>query len=221
MNEQTIRIFHGAPRGTAVYEIQLDTLIDITQTRVVRLSLGGPDHHHFQLDQNTLKIDEYPRLSGDVDQKYRVDVELTSVDKPDHILAVQKLDILVSVKNTLAPYFVRDNYTAEIFRYSEVGVKILQVEAKDDDEVDYNREVVYSIPQGYKVPVTITKKNGNVLTLQGLRNAPAVILTSITATNVGSPQLSNRTNVTIIVREISGNLPSLLVLIFLLKQNHE
>ena len=205
-----MRIFHGAPRGTSVYEIKLDKLIDVTQTRLVRLRLAGADHHHFRLSSNTLKINEYPRLSREIDEKYHVDIELAGVDEPGTILAIQKLDIVVSQKNLLAPYFPSDTYKAEVFRHTPKGTRILQVEVKDDDEVVYNKEVVYSVSQGYKAPIQISPKGGVITSLNELRNAPSVLTASITATNLGSPQLSNRTNVTIAIREISGRINSVL-----------
>ena len=154
-------------------------------------------------------MDEYPRLSRRINERYRIQIEVRSTENLNRILAIRNVDIIVSHKNTLAPYFLRDNYTTEIFRFGKSGEHILQLEAKDDDEFDYNRDFVYSLASttsnGYSAPaIGVGSKDGSVITQSGLRGAPDVISTFVTARNTGSPPLHNRTNVTIFVREISG-----------------
>ena len=200
-----IRIFQGAPRGTTIFDVRLDSMVDVTQARLVRLSLSGPDDHHFQLSQDSLKVDEYPKLSRKIGETYHVNIEAKSMENPGKILAVKKLAIIMSEKNMFAPYFMRETYTTEVFRYGGAGENILQLEAKDDDDIRYNRELTFRILHGYNVPIGVSEHDGNIFTLAGIRVAPSVVTATVIVTDSGSPQLTNKTNVTVFIRDISGN----------------
>ena len=184
--------------------MRLDSLVDVTQTRLVHLSLSGPDNNYFKLSQNSLKVDEYPRLSRGIGEIYHVNIEAKSMVNPGKMLAMKRLAIIVSEKNKFAPYFLMESYSAEIFRYGETGQHVLQLQAKDEDEMSYNRALSYGILHGYNVPIGVGRYDGSIFTLPGIRVAPSVISATVIVKDTGSPQLSNRTNVTVFVRDISG-----------------
>ena len=123
---------------------------------------------------------------------------------PDVVLAVMNLEIIVSRKNKVPPRFQKEIYTAEVFRFSQAGRKIIQIGAEDDDDEYYNRETTYSVTWPLNPPVAVDKHNGTIMSLADLRLATPVVNAEITATNIGSPPLSAKTNLSIFVRDISG-----------------
>ena len=202
----TIRVFYGAPRGYVVYVVRRQKFADVsTSGRIHQYAMTGPDRAFFHLSDNVIKVDEYPRLSKPIGETYSVSVQITSVDNTgSELIAIIDLQIVVSEKNRHAPQFTSGATKIEVFRYSAPGRRIGQIEARDDDVEPYNKRVTYSLDKAYLKPVAIDAETGVITAKDALRDAPSMFQVEVIATDAGSPQMSASVNLTLLVRDISG-----------------
>lgn len=187
-----------------MYVVQVGTLVDVSTTRYIRLSLSGPDKQCFRLSENSLKVDEFPRLVRSKGQSYNVSIEAHGMEMLERLLAVLTLHVMVSARNRHPPTFLDRKYEAEVFRYSEPRTRILAVQASDEDQEDYNKRITYVISKGYLLPIDIDPDSGVVSSRARLRESASMMQAEVTASDDGSPRLSDTVNLTIYVRDISG-----------------
>ena len=201
----TIRIFYGASRGYIVYVVPRHIFSDVTEVSITKYEVIGADREHFLISDNVVKVDEYPRLSKPVGSEYSISIQVTTINNANTDL-VAKLDliIIVSGKNRHAPQFTAGSTKIEVFRFTAAGRRIGQTEAVDRDTEEYNRQITYSLIRPHPLPVTIDATTGILMATSYLRDVSSVCQVEVMATDDGSPKMSSATNLTLLVRDISG-----------------
>jgi hypothetical protein len=165
----------------------------------------GPDRELFLLSDNTVKVDEYPRLSKPIDANYSISIQVTTIDNAESdLVAILDLKIIVSAKNRHAPQFMSGSTKIEVFRYTATGRRIGQAEAVDRDTEPYNKLLTYTLVRPTLSPVALDAKTGVLMAKASLRDALSMVQVEVMATDDGSPQMSCSTNLTLLIRDISG-----------------
>jgi len=201
----TIRVFYGAPRGYVVYVVPHQMFDDVSQSSLTQYAMTGPDRAFFLLSDNVIKVDEYPRLSKRIGATYSISVQITSiVNAETDLVAMLDLLIIVSEKNRHAPQFTSGTTKVEVFRYSAAGRRIGQIKARDADVEPYNKQLTYSLDKPYLMPVSVDANTGVITAKDSLREAASMFQVEVIAADAGSPQMSASVNLTLLVRDISG-----------------
>ena len=124
-----VRVFEKAPRGTLIYQVEGNSFLDVTKHRLFQLVQTGPDQDKFGLtNQNTLRVDEYPYLSGALDQVYIIYIQARTVDSRKALISKLEIQVIVSETNTFPPNF-DEAPRFEVFQDIQEGTIIGQVKS--------------------------------------------------------------------------------------------
>lgn len=169
----------------------------------MRLKLSGPSRRSFRMSGYDVLVNENQQRKS-AGQNYSIKIQARSVSGRNQLLALWVIEILVVKRNTYAPHFSQDTFTAEVFRLAEPGTQVIQISATDRDAEEYNSKVTYSLRTSPAALFTIEKDTGWVETVTSLMDAKPVLHLQVTATDSGYPVMSMAVGVTIIVRDIGG-----------------
>ena len=124
------------------------------------------------------------------------------------------ITIRVGDVNDNAPVFTQSAYTADIDETLGNGAEVARVSARDDDGTTANNTVGYSITAGNTNNVFDIDDNGVITVLDAnaldFETTPSYTLT-ITATDNGSPAMTDTATVTITVNDINDITPTYMV----------
>ncbi|ALC40622.1 stan [Drosophila busckii] len=122
--------------------------------------------------------------------------------------------INITDANNFTPIFENAPYSASVFEDAPVGTTVLVVSATDSD-VGINAQITYSLNQdsinGLKTvdPFTINPQTGAIITSAPLdRETNSGYLLTVTATDNGTPALSDTTDVEISITDVNDNAPT-------------
>ena len=203
VNNFDLRIYDDAPSGTVVSLLDPAVLAPGISPSDLRFRLDGREARRFRLDGHTLLTASRVRKPlGDI---YSFNLEVTSRTPHSYVIALWNVTVTVSKKNMHAPRFPQDFFRAEVYRYADIGKKILRITAKDYDEELYNCQVFYSLAVIESSDLfTIETDTGWLKTAASMREAKPIIHLQVVAMDTGSPPLSRAITVTIILRDIAG-----------------
>lgn len=137
-------------------------------------------------------------LDYETEQTYRFAVVANS----SNIEITTRVLINILDENDNAPEFPEASYNTSISSSSSVGTSLLQLTAMDRDSPGPNSDITYSISPGADslAYFGISADTGDVTLILSLFNGPSVVMVNITATDSGSPALSNTVTLTVIVQ---------------------
>lgn len=198
-----LRIYEGAHPGALVATLRPEELAPGITVTDIRLTLRGPDRSYFNLEGNSLIV-SYP-IRRRVNEKYQVNLEVTSRAPSNYVIAIWNVTITVTRKNQYAPRFPQDFFTAEVYRFAEENKKILQLQAYDADRETYNADVSYRLVNNEMTRYfTIDNDSGWIKVSASLKDAKPLLHLQVVAMDTGSPPMQMTTTVTIILRDIAG-----------------
>ncbi len=200
-----LRIYERAPKGTIVTVLNAQEMVPGMTVIDVRFNLGGKDRRKFRLDRYSLITKDIIRRK--VGGKYHLTLEVTSRSPNSYVIALWNVTVEVSKKNRFPPHFPQDFFTAEVYRASEIGKRIVKITAQDQDAEPYNSRTYYSLGNGELNSLfTIENDTGWMKTTGSLQEAKALLHLQVIAMDTGSPPMTMSTTVTLILREIEGEI---------------
>ncbi|XP_063586795.1 uncharacterized protein LOC134764150 [Penaeus indicus] len=170
------------------------------------------DHRYFAINEFGGNITTARFIDRAVDKEYRLIVVVLVGGRA----ANQELSISVTQYNQYAPRLALDQYSAEVVVTADIGTPLLTVEAADDDEVAYNREIYYFLTSpeaGTEVdpfleppswsPVGVDRDTGELRVTRALSLEASPLRLVVGAADGGSPQRYALANITIYIRNMS------------------
>ncbi|XP_037778041.1 protocadherin gamma-B6-like [Penaeus monodon] len=170
------------------------------------------DHRYFAINEFGGNITTARFIDRAVDKEYRLIVVVLVGGRATN----QELSIRVTQYNQYAPRLALDQYSAEVVVTADTGTPLLTVEAADDDEVGYNREIYYFLTSpeaGTEVdpfleppswsPVGVDRDTGELRVTRALSLEASPLRLVVGAADGGSPQRYAFANITIYIRNMS------------------
>ncbi|XP_055990500.1 protocadherin Fat 4 [Sorex fumeus] len=173
----------------------------------VRYSLvAGDPHQDFRIDSVTGAISVARPLDRERSPEYSLTVQASDRGSPPRTdtctVSVRLLDV-----NDFVPVFELSPYTVHVPENLGTAPRtILQVVARDDDQ-GANGQVSYTLVAGG--PAFTLSASGELRVTQNLdREAEALFVLTVTATDAGSPALTGTGTVSVIVDDVNDNAPA-------------
>ena len=199
-------VHKDAPRGTKVYSIKAYLLDNKGIKKPVMLYIRGPDKSTFRIVGDSIQV-KSPSIAKPVGYRYIITIAAVTNQNQRRKKASIPMKIMVSEVNKYKPKFVPHSLIGEVSRYARPGTMVGKLAIVDADEEKYNRDSLFSLKEGlYKKFVEVDASSGEIQTTNLLLGFRDHFLLGVMATNKGSPMLHTTANMTIFIRNISGNI---------------
>jgi len=168
---------------------------------------NGNTEGKFAIDSNTGVVTIAQALDYEITQSYTV--EVTASDKGTLTMSdVTNVSITVNDVNDNAPVFQATPYTASIAEDAGTSTSVATVSATDDDS-GVNSQLSFSITGGNTGNVfQIDGNTGEITTIGALdRETTSSYNLEVTATDGGTPVLSQTSTVAVTITDINDNAP--------------
>lgn len=203
----TASITEQSPVGSEVMRV-LATSKDTGINAIICYSfLGGNEQHKFTINNDTGVITVADALDFERARDYFLTIQAIDLGTPP-LSNLATVNISVIDSNDNAPQFTQSSYTARIREDSDIGDKILQIQANDMDSDD-NGHVTYTIVRGDRLQqFAIESATGYVSVAAALdRESISSYVLEIEASDHGTPQLSAYVNLNIDISDSNDNAP--------------
>lgn len=170
----------------------MTTSKDIGLNAIVQYSfIGGNEQHKFDINNETGVISVADTLDFERARDYFLTIQAVDLGIPP-LSNLATVNISVIDSNDNSPIFQQSSYTARIREDSDIGDKILQIQANDMDSDD-NGRVTYAIVRGDRLKqFEIEETTGYVSVVAALdRESISSYVLEIEASDHGTPPLSS------------------------------
>lgn len=163
----------------------------------------GDDLKSFKIDERTGEISTANAIDREVLSFYSLTVAARSG------LSYGKCTVNVTVldENDNAPEFVRDKDRIYLPENAAVGQEVFLVTARDSDSGE-NSSISFSLSSNPENHFRIVERSGAVYLNKPIRSEPGTPLhLEITATDGGSPSLSSKRQITVVIQDVNDHTP--------------
>ena len=164
----------------------------------VRYALGGRSSVYFEVEPEQGVITTRHRIDSPLGEKFNFSVRAIA---EDHFREAEVI-VEVSATNQIAPRFPQ-NYTSYIYRGVPRGTVILTVQAFDNDDISYNRQVFYYLHTP-RQRFRLGRESGKLVVDTEFAPLERTLAFLVFAYNDASPRLSGSARVTIELSDLSG-----------------
>jgi hypothetical protein len=184
--------------------------VNQSETVQIQYTLESPTDAPFAVNASSGVLVVSGAIDRELTPSYALSVTAMVLNLPRTVPALAVVLLTVLDVNDNNPGFNRDQYTATVQEETPAGTLSLSVTAQDPD-AGLNGTIRYSLAEASN-SLSINANTGLLTNIQPLdREFAENITITVVSADLGVPALSSFTNVTIQVRDINDNAPSLLV----------
>lgn len=198
-------VSEGVHSGTYILNVEAVD-IDEAPNANLRFYLTGEGADKFTLDKSLGQLKTVFPLDREKQAKYQLVTHVQDRDKPKWECSSQ-VEILISDLNDCPPQFDQETYVSTLPEDVPVGTLVTKLHATDKD-IGINRKIKYSFIDSANDHFKIEPDSGIVILQKPLdREQKAMYNLTVEATDQGTPHLSQKANLLVLVLDINDNPP--------------
>lgn len=206
--EYFVEVSEGLSVGNSILQIEASDLDSGTNADITFRLIGGNQEAIFFLDPQTALLSLASPLDFELQTSHLLTIVANNSLSRTPLVSTATVNVTVSEENEFIPVFTQSSYEAQVLENRPIGTSVLQIQAVDFD-AGSSGELLYSfIGSGDEGDILDIDSDGEIRTLRQFnREQITTYNLIIQVSDRGTPSLSSRTNLTLVIRDENDSPP--------------